>query len=69
MAEVCEESSDVWSSKQRTVMFLAAMRYLALALQAHGRPLHYTRLDVPGNAGSLAAHLQSDIPRLKPARR
>lgn len=42
MAEVCEESSHVWSSKQRTVMFLAAMRYLALALQAHGRPLHYS---------------------------
>lgn len=50
-------------------MFLAAMRPLALALQAHGRPLHCTRLDVPGNAGSLAAHLQSDILRLKPARR
>ena len=69
MAEVCEESSPVWSSKPRAVMFLAAMRHLALALQADGRPLHCMRLDVPGNAGSLAAHLQSDILRLKPARR
>jgi len=68
MAEVAEESTHVWSSKPRTVMFLSAMRHFALALQADGRPLHYTRLDVPGNAGSLAAQLQADILRLKPAR-
>ncbi|MDP3613987.1 MAG: cryptochrome/photolyase family protein, partial [Rubrivivax sp.] len=71
MAEVAEESTHVWSSKPRTVMFLAAMRHFALALQAAGRPLHYTRLDAPGNAGSagsLAAQLQADILRLKPAR-
>ena len=49
-------------------MFLAAMRHFALALQAAGRPLHYTRLDAPGNAGSLAAQLQADIQRLRPAR-
>ncbi len=34
MAEVAEESTHVWSSKPRTVMFLAAMRHFALALQA-----------------------------------
>jgi deoxyribodipyrimidine photolyase-related protein len=68
MAEVAEESTHVWSSKPRTVMFLAAMRHFALALQAQGRPLHYTRLDAPENAGSLAAQLQADIRRLKPAR-
>ncbi len=68
MAEVVDESTHVWSSKPRTVMFLAAMRHFALALQAAGRPLHYTRLDAPGNAGSLAAQLQADIRRLKPAR-
>ncbi|HYN61571.1 MAG TPA: cryptochrome/photolyase family protein, partial [Rubrivivax sp.] len=68
MAEVAEESTHVWSSKPRTVMFLAAMRHFALALQAAGRPLHYTRLDAPGNGGSLAAQLQADILRLKPAR-
>ena len=68
MAEVAEESTQVWSSKPRTAMFLAAMRHFALALQAHGRPLHYTRLDAPGNAGSLAAQLQVDILRLRPAR-
>jgi deoxyribodipyrimidine photolyase-related protein len=68
MGEVAEESTHVWSSKPRTVMFLAAMRHFALALQAQGRPLHYTRLDAPENAGSLAAQLQADIRRLKPAR-
>jgi deoxyribodipyrimidine photolyase-related protein len=68
MAEVAEESTHVWSSKPRTVMFLAAMRHFAQALQAAGRPLHYTRLDDKGNAGSLAAQLQLDIQRLKPAR-
>jgi deoxyribodipyrimidine photolyase-related protein len=49
-------------------MFLAAMRHFALALQAAGRPLLYTRLDAPGNRGSLAAQLQADIERLQPAR-
>jgi deoxyribodipyrimidine photolyase-related protein len=50
MAEVAGESTHVWSSKPRTVMFLAAMRHFALALQAAGRPLHYTRLDAPATA-------------------
>ncbi len=68
MAEVAEESTHVWSGKPRTVMFLAAMRHFALALQALGRPLHYTRLDAPDNAGSLGSQLQADILRLKPSR-
>ena len=68
MAEVTEESTQVWSSKPRTALFLSAMRHFALALQAAGRPLHYTRLDAAGNAGSLQAQLQADILRLRPAR-
>ena len=68
MAEVDEESTHVWSSKPRTVMFLAAMRHFALALQAAARPLHYTRLDAQGKGGSLEAQLQADILRMKPAR-
>ena len=39
-----------------------------LALTAHGRPLHCARLDATGNAGRLAAQLQADILRLRPAR-
>ena len=68
MAEAAEESTHVWSSKPRTAMFLAPMRHFALALQAAGRPLHFTRLDAPGNRGSLAAQLQADIERLRPTR-
>ena len=68
MAEVAEESTQVWSSKPRTVMFLAAMRHFERALRSAGRPLHYTRLDAPDNAGSLASQLQADIHRLRPGR-
>jgi deoxyribodipyrimidine photolyase-related protein len=68
MAEVAEESTHVWSSKPRSVMFLAAMRHFAQALHAAGRPLHPMRLDDPANHGSLAAQLQADIERLRPAR-
>ncbi len=68
MAEVAEESTQVWSSQPRTALFLAAMRHFAEALRAAGRPLHYTRLDAPANAGSLAAQLQADIERLRPQR-
>jgi len=68
MAEVDEESTHVWSSKLRTALFLSAMRHFALALQAAGRMLHYTRLDAASNAGSLPAQLQADLLRLRPAR-
>ena len=68
MAEVAEESTHVWSSKQRIAMFLAAMRHFAQALRELGRTLHYTRLDVGGNNGSLAAELHATIDALKPQR-
>jgi deoxyribodipyrimidine photolyase-related protein len=68
MAEVAEESTHVRSSRPRIALFLAAMRHFALALKAAGRRLTYTRLDAPGNRGSLAAQLQADIERLRPAR-
>ncbi len=68
MAEVAEESTHVWSSKPRTVMFLAAMRHFARELRVAGRPVHYTRLDDDANHGSLQAQLLADIERLRPAR-
>lgn len=66
MAEVAEESTHVWSSKPRTVLFLSAMRHFAQALRDAGRPLHYTALDAADNAGSLGAQLQADLRRLSP---
>ena len=68
MAEVDEESTHVWSSKQRIALFLSAMRHFAQALRAAGRPLHYRRLDDPGNRGSLAAELQAALATLAPQR-
>ncbi len=66
MAEVAEESTHVWSSKPRTAMFLAAMRHFGHELRAAGKALHYTAMDDPHNAGSLAAQLQADLVRLRP---
>ena len=68
MAEVEEESTHVWSSKQRIAIFLAAMRHFAQTLRAGGRPLHYRRLDDPANRGSLAAELQATLATLAPQR-
>ena len=67
MAEVAEETTLAWSSKQRTAMFLAAMRHFAVALHDAGRPLHYTKLDDPDNPGTLAAELQATVKRLMPS--
>ena len=66
MAEVAEESTHIWSSKQRIALFLAAMRHFAQALRDAGYPLHYTRMDQADNRGSLAAELQFAIEKLAP---
>ncbi|XVJ68318.1 MAG: cryptochrome/photolyase family protein [Rhizobacter sp.] len=66
MAEAQEESTHVWSSKPRTAMFLAAMRYFAWSLENAGRRVHYTQLDATDNRGSLALQLQADIEQFKP---
>ncbi len=68
MAEVAEESTHVWSAKQRIALFLSAMRHFAESLRARGWTVHYTRLDDKGNRGSLAAELTHAIETLKPER-
>ncbi len=67
MAEVAEESTHVWSSKQRTTVFLSAMRHFAQQLRERGLPLHYTRLDDPANAGTLAGELNRSLQQYQPA--
>jgi len=67
MAEVAEESTHVWSAKQRIAVFLAAMRHFADAVRARGWPLAYTRLDDADNAGSLQQELAKAIVQLQPA--
>ncbi len=66
MAEVTEESTHVWSAKQRIAVFLSAMRHFAQNLRALALPLDYTRLDAPDNAGTLALELSKAIARLQP---
>ncbi len=71
MAEAHEESTHVWSSKQRITLFLSAMRHFAQALRDAGRPLHYHRLDGTGAGAdlqSLGAKLQADLSALAPKR-
>jgi deoxyribodipyrimidine photolyase-related protein len=67
MAEVAEESTHVWSAKQRIAVFLSAMRHFADALRKQGLPLVYTTLDAPGNQGTLALELARAIADLQPA--
>ena len=57
MAEVSEESTHVWSSKQRTALFLAAMRHFAHGLREDGIPLVYRELPPTGEATTLAGEL------------
>lgn len=47
MAEAMEESTHVSSSKQRTVVFLSAMRHFAQNLRNQGRKVQYQRIDDP----------------------
>ena len=71
MAEAHEESTHVWSSKQRITLFLSAMRHFAQALRDAGQPLYYHRLDdtsVVAALDSLGAKLQADLASLKPQR-
>ena len=66
MAEVVEESTHVWSAKQRIAVFLSAMRHFAQSLREQGLPVDYTRLEAPDNAGTLALELGKAITLLQP---
>ncbi len=66
MAEVAQESTHVWSAKQRIAVFLSAMRHFAQELRAQGLPLVYSRLGDAGNRGTLALELDKAIARLRP---
>ncbi len=66
MAEAMDESTHVSSSKQRTVVFLSAMRHFAQNMRAQGRQVHYQRVDDPQAAPSLAAALRRDLKAMAP---
>jgi deoxyribodipyrimidine photolyase-related protein len=66
MAEAAEESTHVWSTKQRIAIFLAAMRHFAASLRAEGLRVDYTSLDDAAASATLAGALQAAIARLQP---
>jgi deoxyribodipyrimidine photolyase-related protein len=57
MAEVMEEASYVPHHPKKIALFFAAMRKFARRLEADGWRVLYTRLDDPGNAGSIPGEL------------
>jgi deoxyribodipyrimidine photolyase-related protein len=57
MAEVAAEATVVPSHRQRTALFLSAMRHHRDALRGAGWTVHYRTLDDPANAGALGAEL------------
>lgn len=65
MAEAIGESTHVPSSKQRTVVFLSAMRHFAQHLRAKGWPVQYQRIDDPDAASSLGDALRRDLQRMQ----
>jgi deoxyribodipyrimidine photolyase-related protein len=67
MAEVDAESTHVPSSKQRTTLFLSAMRHFAERLRHRGWPVVYRLLDDEQNVGSLAEELALAIRQYRPS--
>ncbi len=66
MAEVGEESTHVVSSKQRTTVFLSAMRHFAQTLRQKKWPVIYSEIDTPDNSGTLSGELEKAIQHARP---
>ncbi len=65
MAEVKEESTHVWSHKQRIALFLSAMRHFAKELKQAEFSLHYLKLD-DHEFANLAEALAATIKKHQP---
>jgi len=68
MAEVAEESAQVWSHKARIAMFLSAMRQFRDTLRRQGITVHYRQLDDAVNTGNFRGKLTATTNRLCPQR-
>ncbi|MFM7048696.1 MAG: cryptochrome/photolyase family protein, partial [Polynucleobacter sp.] len=68
MAEVDEESTNIWSSKQRIALFISAMRHFAQSLRQEKINLHYSELGDQNNTQTLEGELLKVIGQSKPSR-
>jgi deoxyribodipyrimidine photolyase-related protein len=68
MAEVPFESTQVWSHKQRIVLFLSAMRHFRDELVAKGFTVHYNELSAQGGPETFSAALEETLKALTPER-
>lgn len=68
MMEVEAESRSPASHKQRTAMFLAAMRHHAVWLRDRGLRVEYVRLDDDDNTQSFQGEVERAVERLSPSR-
>ncbi len=68
MAEVDQESTHIWSSKQRIALFISAMRHFAQSLRQEKIALHYSVLDEPKNTQTLEGELLKTVADCKPKR-
>lgn len=68
LMEVADESTRTPSSKQRTVLFLAAMRAFAGELARRGVPVRYITLTDPSNTHTFAGEIARAIADLRPER-
>ncbi|UCF69637.1 MAG: cryptochrome/photolyase family protein [Acidobacteriota bacterium] len=66
MVEVRQEAEHVPSHRQRTTLFLSAMRHFALELIDKGYRVRYVRLDDRANTHSLGSELGRAIETLRP---
>jgi len=62
MAEVDEESTHIWSSKQRIALFISAMRHFAQSLRQEKIALHYSELDDRTIPKALRVSLPEPLP-------
>lgn len=68
MAEVEEESTHVWSHKQRIVLFLSAMRHFRDSLKEDSIRVEYHQLEADGESGSLQSQLTVDLQKMTPSK-
>ncbi len=64
MMEVAEEATHVPSHRQRTVLFLSAMRHFALDLMEAGHRVRYVKLDDPHNTHSFTDEVERAVEML-----